>query len=734
MPLLLFPSLLQIFVEILLHLRTRNADEFLQQHTSEANEPPFAYQRCPAFARSIGSSVRYESHHDESPAKPHAVKPEDIDHEREFILSVLSTSATKRDARSFLARYDPQTRKKSAQKVAKRFQELDQASAAAAEEHNGWRLKQTGVNLGTLYKPSKAMQETPVFTHQKLEEKLPDEKTSVPLHIALVKVRAVDLWDPSTLYGVSLTLGQLVRLGLSIAVVVDPDEDTTPEVPDKINNEWRAKVNEQAHRLVHSLRRYTPGGAVCIHDSLSVSPQEQESPSPFAVRGGVQVEYPNLLIPLLQGGVIPVIPPIAYTKENFTVTRVQPDDVLLALTREFSGINKHAEKKVTFKTEEPISLERIIVLDPLGGIPFPDRNDRAHVFINLEQEYPEIRQDLIQAQEAIGKQLNDGSAQGSILGSSNPFSQFTEQEIASLPPVNPRILDSRYKPSRHLKNLDLVQRSLAILPPSSSAIIITPTEVAISATARHSSTPGVQTRRQKNPLIHNLLTDKPMVSSSHPDSPIAQIPDIMPATFVKRGMPLTVIPDPRREPWRPPKPGETTLSLDDPRIDIPRLVHLIEDSFGRKLNVQHYLNRVKNKLAGIIIAGEYEGGAIITWEDPPPSSDPNAPPRQPVPYLDKFAVLKRCQGSGGVADIVFKAMVRGCLPDGVVWRSRRDNPVNKWYFERSTGTQKLAAWDGSLWTMFWTTEGVEKNHELWRDYKGVCRGIRASWKDSGAPD
>ncbi|KAK7527325.1 mitochondrial amino-acid acetyltransferase [Phyllosticta citriasiana] len=714
-------------------LRARPAAKLRRRHTSEASEPHIALQRCPPFVRSIGSSVRHESHHDESPAKPHAVKPEDIDHEREFILSVLSTSATKRDARSFLARYDPQTRRKSAQKVAKRFQELDQTSAASAEQQNGWRLKQTGVNLGTLYKPSKAMQETPVFTHQKLEEKLPDVKTSVPLHIALVKVRAVDLWDPATLYGVSLTLGQLVRLGLSIAVVVDPDEDTTPEVPDKINNDWRAKVNEQAHRLVQSLRRYTPGGAVCIHDSISVSPYEQELPSKVAVRGGVQVEYPNLLIPLLQGGVIPVIPPIAYTRENFTVTRVQPDDVLLALTREFAGINKHATKKDTFKDEE-MSLERIIVLDPLGGIPFPNRNDRAHVFINLEQEYPEIRQDLLQAQEAVVSQLNDSSVQGSILGSSNPLSQFTEREIASLPPINPRILDSRYKPSRHLKNLDLVQRSLALLPPSSSALIITPTEVAISATSRHSSTPGVQTRRQKNPLIHNLLTDKPMVSSSHPDSPIAQIPTIMPATFVKRGMPLTVVPDPRKEAWRPPKPGEPTLSLDDPRIDMPRLVHLIENSFGRKLDVQHYLNRVRNKLAGIIIAGEYEGGAIITWEDPPPSTDPNAARRPPVPYLDKFAVLKRCQGSGGVADIVFKAMVRGCLPDGVVWRSRRDNPVNKWYFERSIGTLKLDAWDGSLWTMFWTTEGVEARPDLWRDYMGVCRGIRPSWKDKSAPD
>ncbi|EOD53035.1 putative acetylglutamate synthase protein [Neofusicoccum parvum UCRNP2] len=539
--------------QLLLSLFARGSAFFVP---SAAIDRPAPVQRCRQPVASFGNSVRPDPRDDDIQTSHTTIDPDHVDHEREFILNVLSTTATKRDARAYLARYQPQSRKKQARRIAKRYEQVERSSAADIEKHNGWRLKQTGVNLGSLYTPSKAMLESPVFTHQELpEEMIPEEEVVQPLHVALVKIRAVELWDAATLYGVSLTLGQLVRLGLSIAVVVDCDEEAVPDAPEKLTKEWRDKANDQADRIVESLRRTTPQGAVRINDALTISEFEQEVPSKVDVRGGVDVEYPNLLLPLLQGGKIPVIPPIAFTKGDFKVNRVRPDDVMLALTREFSGIRNVANRK-----------------------------------------------------------------------------------------------------------------------------------------------------------------DIPL---SRDDSPLAEIPSIMPATFVKRGMPVTMIPNPNLEPWRPPQPGESTFDLSDPRIDFPRLLNLIEDSFGRKLDVEHYLNRIKNKLAGVIIAGEYEGGAILTWEYPPDDIGPNGEriPRPPVPYLDKFAVLKRSQGSGGVADVVFKAMVRTCFPDGVVWRSRRDNPVNKWYFERSTGTLKLDAWDGSKWTMFWTTEDVERDEGLWKDYQ-----------------
>ena len=98
-----------------------------------------------------------------------------------------------------------------------------------------------------------------------------------------------------------------------------------------------------------------------------------------------------------------------------------------------------------------------------------------------------------------------------------------------------------------------------------------------------------------------------------------------------------------------------------------------------------------------------------------------------VPYLDKFAVLKKSQGSGGHADVVFKAMVRDCFPDGVCWRSRTTNPVNKSYFERSRGTWKLP---GTAWTMFWTTPDLSMDQQMFLDYEGVCRGVLPTWADN----
>jgi len=79
---------------------------------------------------------------------------------------------------------------------------------------------------------------------------------------------------------------------------------------------------------------------------------------------------------------------------------------------------------------------------------------------------------------------------------------------------------------------------------------------------------------------------------------------------------------------------------------------------------------------------------------------------------------------------VFNAMVRGGFPGGVCWRSRKDNPVNKWYFERSRGTWKIP---DTTWTMFWTTPGILNGHgeksQTFLDYEAVCRNVKPTWAD-----
>ncbi|GMG29718.1 unnamed protein product [Ambrosiozyma monospora] len=155
---------------------------------------------------------------------------------------------------------------------------------------------------------------------------------------------------------------------------------------------------------------------------------------------------------------------------------------------------------------------------------------------------------------------------------------------------------------------------------------------------------------------------------------------------------------------------------EEGEIDLNKLKFLIDDSFKRNLNMDHYLDRINGKVAGLIIAGDYEGGAIITWETP--VSDPS----RSIPYLDKFAVLKKLQGIPGIADIVFKAMLVN-FTDELLWRSRANNPVNKWYFERSLVNYCIP---GTQWRLFYTGKHRINEKDL-VDYVEVCKNIVPSF-------
>ena len=605
-----------------------------------------------------------------------------------------------------------------------------------------------GVNLGNLYLPIRAVDNNPIFSQSPAQPRFTSESIQ-SLHIALVKIRAPQCIDNTTLQGVGHTLSQLSQLGLSCVVVVDYEDGRKRKDVDTTQ-----LAIEQADRIVEAIDAYGGQGARRLDSVIGVSSVNEQVLPSVRVRGAVEVTHRNLLLASLRRGMTPVIAPIGFSSKTQKLAPVKADEVVLALTREFAGIQtkalaeedpeKVAEKIIALQKQ--VSLDRIIVLDPLGGIPSTDRTHGSHVFINLEQEYDAIRRDLLSVRSTTF-QVPKGSVSfppadnaSSAFTMSNPFSKFLARETATPRhshmeydvPLESESDNASFK--IHAQNLDLLRGSLALLPPSSSAFLTTPDAVANSESRppQASQGPRVRTRRRRNPLIHNLLTDKPIFSSSLPSNrspdPAAQASHLVitssPATFFKRGMPVSIIPDPLEQTWTPPTPSNPAVDISDPRIDIPRLVHLIEDSFNRKLDVPHYLSRIKNHIAGIIIAGEYEGGALLTWETPPgfPADDPN----HMVPYLDKFAVLKRSQGAGGVADIVFKAMVRDCFPSGVCWRSRMDNPVNKWYFERAKGTWKMP---GSNWTMFWTTEGVEWGRELFLDYEAVCKAVVPSWAD-----
>ncbi|KAG2159694.1 uncharacterized protein EDB93DRAFT_7768 [Suillus bovinus] len=224
---------------------------------------------------------------------------------------------------------------------------------------------------------------------------------------------------------------------------------------------------------------------------------------------------------------------------------------------------------------------------------------------------------------------------------------------------------SNGKPSS-LSNLSLARTCLAYMPPTSSAIMVS--------------------HRSASSLIANLITNKPAVSSSLPHALLQGNRKLTrdTPTLLRRGLPIQVI-----------------RSLAD--IDKAKMNYLLETSFKRTLDADAFYKRLEQTLDFVVVAGDYVGAAIVTNEPSPDSSEP-------ISYLDKFAVLPSHQGDGTV-DFLWVALHDESYglghpfsinPNGgkegkgegrdLVWRSRNDNPINKWYFERSSGHMRMGSW------------------------------------------
>jgi len=196
--------------------------------------------------------------------------------------------------------------------------------------------------------------------------------------------------------------------------------------------------------------------------------------------------------------------------------------------------------------------------------------------------------------------------------------------------------------------------------------------------------------RSQSSLIGNLITNRPAVSSSLPHALLQgnrKLTQHTP-TLIRRGLPIRVV--------------RTVEEIDRIKMNA-----LLEQSFGRTLEEKDFYDRLKHTLDFVVIAGDYAGAAIVTNE---PCSDLS----QPISYLDKFAVLPNHQGDGTV-DFLWVALHDesyglghpfSANPNGgkegqgegrdLVWRSRANNPVNKWYFERSSGHVRMGDW-----VLFW---------------------------------
>jgi amino-acid N-acetyltransferase len=434
------------------------------------------------------------------------------------------------------------------------------------------------------------------------------------VHMALVKLcRADSISSVDILPGLAKTLVQLGRLGMPSCVVVEAEDNYLPGEPASsgTSSVLREKQSDMVNRVVDAIENQG-GKSVPVLDGLLEQPASAQH---IGTRGRDIVERirdaiestpatvshkgREFLFNCIRRGQIPVVAPVACGL-NPSLLRVSADGAIYRICEGLTAKNDP-------NTSSQIAIERVIIIDPVGGLPTSKRQEGFHVYVNLRQEY-------------------DGML----------------VELTSEAKSEPTIPSS----SLHLRNLFLIDGCLELMSPTSSALITTASIA--------SATPP---RGVPQSLIHNLLTDKPLVSPSLPARR-----SVMPAprtTLLRKGLPVAIYED--IEP-----------SISGHGLDFTKLSNLIEDSFGRHLDIDHYRKRMLGKVAAIIVAGDYEGAAVVTKESPFSGSSGTW-----IPYLDKFAVSTKSQGSGGVADILFNALT-SAFPDDLIWRSRKSNPVNKW--------------------------------------------------------
>ncbi|KIM30989.1 hypothetical protein M408DRAFT_273824 [Serendipita vermifera MAFF 305830] len=278
---------------------------------------------------------------------------------------------------------------------------------------------------------------------------------------------------------------------------------------------------------------------------------------------------------------------------------------------------------------------RLMVVNREGGVPSYARSGFPHLLVNLASEYEQIKE------------------------------TFLPQWKHSHPTA--------------LANLALAKTCLSYMPRTSSAVMVS--------------------HRSPSSLIANLITNKPAQSSSLPHALLSGTRKLTPhtPTLFRHGLPIRII----------RKPSE---------IDKAKMTALLEQSFVKSLDYEPFWKRIDETLDFAIVAGDYQGGAIVTREVLP-SSEEGQPPRT-MAYLDKFAVLPSHQGDGtvdflwvtlhdesyGLGTPFARNFIEGSMQglgqgEDLVWRSRTDNPVNKWYYERSSGHLRMG--EKGEWVLFW---------------------------------
>lgn len=388
-------------------------------------------------------------------------------------------------------------------------------------------------------------------------------------------------------------------------------------------------------------------------------------------------------------------------------------------------------------------IDKFFILNNIGGIPSNERQENSHVFINLSQEFCHISSLL---SNQLNKLRRREPSSGDLVDRMEVY--MKEEQISLL----------ELKCKEHLEDLQLMNVVLSNLPNSSTGLITTTR----AASLAHNS---------NNPLLHNLLTDRSLISSSLPrfkkrheslesndDHAWYELPgdvdeearereirdtnhvkmaeNVQDAIFVttvfKKGIHIKTY-------NKSTLTAENSVGLpgvpynfddydNDSKLNLSKLKRILDQSFGRELDLKHYMDRINGNIASIIVIGDYEGIAVLTYE---------GPKEKQFVYLDKFAVMPHLKGSLGISDIIFNLMFK-LFPKELLWRSRKNNVVNKWYFQRSVAVMDLSMdlSDGdklpSQFKLFYYGDPEASfqsfnNKDRLKEYARYVRDIKPSW-------
>ncbi|KAJ1567364.1 Amino-acid acetyltransferase, mitochondrial, partial [Cladochytrium tenue] len=376
-----------------------------------------------------------------------------------------------------------------------------------------------------------------------------------------------------------------------------------------------------------------------------------------------------------------IVPPLGTEVATSKTAALPSGACLLALAQTLSHSDRFAGLP-----------SKLFLVNQAGGI-VAGRARESVGFVNLNDEYDALRNSLLRGEARLDDAVERHHAAAAAVGRPRVAVPVTANLAfqgrfrrkflpRAIEELSGRDADERVAAANDIATVMAV---LSALPPSSSAIV---------AAADRSSDLVANLLTDKAPssqakLVEDALDPAGAIVQSDPD-PDAVLPEeeqpstSAPPTIFRLGLKLQV-----------------HHSLDT--LDIGRLEGLLEASFRKRLDRDafwsrmrgesgHY-NGVRCRLHSVIIAGDFDGAAIVTLEQPDVDGGGG------VYYLDKFSVAPSSQGIG-VAEILWRRL-RQEYPR-LLWRSRAANPVNKWYFERSVGNVRLP---GDYWVMFWYGEG-----------------------------